>query len=57
MIRTRITTALIIIVLITARTTGTAGIAIIAIVIPIITCASLIGIATPGLARNISEPA
>jgi hypothetical protein len=56
-IRTRITTALIIIVLITARTTGTVGIAIIAIVIPIITGASLIGIATPGLARNISEPA
>jgi hypothetical protein len=56
-IRTRITTDLIIIFLITARTTGTVGIAIIAIVIPIITGASLIGIATPGLARNISEPA
>ena len=43
--------------LIIARTIGTGDIVIIAIIIPIITGASLIGIATPGLARNTSEPA
>lgn len=40
---------------ITGRTTGTAGIVIIAIVIPIITGASLIGIATPGWLEAISS--
>jgi hypothetical protein len=55
-IRTGITRDLII-VAITARTIGTAGIVIIAIITPIITGTSLIGIATPGLARSYFEPA
>ena len=43
---------------ITGRTTGTAGIVIaIIIVIPIITGASLTGIATPGWLENYFEPA
>ena len=43
---------------ITGRTTGTAGIVIaIIIVIPIITGASLTGIATPGWLEAIFEPA
>jgi len=42
---------------ITGRTTGTEGIVIIAIIIPIITGASLTGIATTGLARSYFEPA
>jgi hypothetical protein len=41
--------------LITARTIGTAGIVIIAIIIPIITGASLVGIATPGWLEAISS--
>ncbi len=41
--------------LIIGRTTGTEGIVIIAIIIPIITGASLIGIATPGWLEAISS--
>ena len=53
-IRTGITIDLII-VPITGRTTSTAGIVIIAIVTPIITGASLIGIATRGWLEAISS--
>ena len=49
-ILTAIITALII-DRVTVRTTGTEGIVIIAIIIPILTGASLIGIATPGWLR------
>jgi len=40
---------------ITSRTTGMGGIVIIVIIIPIITGASLIGIATPGWLEAISS--
>ena len=53
-ILTAIITALII-DRVTVRTTGTEGIVIIAIIIPILTGASLIGIATPGWLEAISS--